>query len=343
MKPAAERVARLRTVRRLDDAEREARTALQAEPQDPDLLLELAVVLMERERHDEGLAAADAAGAVAPQTERVHRVRGHLLSRLGRHDEALAAMYRSVQLAPHEATVARSYAIVLNRAGRRVDAQQVALRAVELEPHDPATHLTLADVASDRGDVATARRAYTEALRLDPENAAARHDLAVLDMRARRSGAAVRGLLEAGRMDPTIAEVRLNLAAELWRLSYRLRLVLIGAVILLPVLAAATDAEVGNAVRLGAVAVLAVVALLGWRTGRGLPPRAGRALVAAGRSDRPLMVTIGLMAVGVLAVLGAAVTGAVAFVGVVVVVVLAASALGVLTSLIRAARRPRRR
>jgi tetratricopeptide (TPR) repeat protein len=334
--PAA-RVAQLRGLRRYDDAEQEARTALSADPQDPALLAELAAVLLDAERCAEGLAAADAAVAVAPQWEYPHRLRALLLSRLDRHQEALLAGYTAVGLAPEEPGTALGYAVVLQRAGRLDDALQVAHRAVALAPGEAPAHLRLADIASDRGDRALARRAYEETLRLDPENAWARHDLAVLDLAERRAGAALRGLVEAGRLDPANPLVLRNVAAVLWRLAWRLRILLVAAT--LAVLAAGAGGGTAPA-RVAALSALAVVGLLAWRTARDLPGSSSAAVRAALRADLPLALTAVALA-GCVALLAAA--GATGSWILAAPVWLLLGGLGVVASVVGIARRLRRR
>lgn len=288
---AAARVAQLRAARRLDDAEREARRALAAEPEDVGLRIELAAVLIDADRAAQALPVAQAAVAGAPQEPAAYRVLALSLAELGRHDEALHAAYTAVTLGPESASSAICYSHVLQRAGRMPDAQDVAQRAVAIAPEDPRTHLQLADVASDRGDRDTARRAYAETLRLDPENAAARHDLAVLEINARRPVEGLPGLVEAGRLDPSRPETLRNVAAVLWQLSYRLRLVVVGTALAVTVINRGDPDLSSWTARAGGAAALAVVALVIWLTVRRLPAATGAAARAALRTDRPLAVT----------------------------------------------------
>ncbi|MDN5934372.1 MAG: tetratricopeptide repeat protein, partial [Pseudonocardia sp.] len=299
----------MRALRRYDDAEREARRGLAAEPGDADLLMELAAVLLAQRRGADGLAVAEAALTGAPQAERAHRIRAALLAQLGRHAEALHAGYTSVSLAPEEPWAALGYATVLQQAGRLADAQQVALRAVSLAPDEPAAHPRLADIASDRGDPGTARAAYQETLRLDPDNAAARHDLAVLDLNAHRQGDALRGLVEAGRLDPSIPVVLDNVGAVLWRLSWRVRICLLVAAFLV-IGTSGADPEVRGVLgRVTAALVLVAAAGIAWWAGRDLPSQAGPVVRAALRADRPLAVTVGALGLCLLTYAAVAVTG----------------------------------
>lgn len=288
---ALARAEHLRAVGRLDDAEWAARAGLAEHPDDPALLRALAVVLLGAggSRHDEGLAAAEAACALEPDREHPHRLRALHLSMLDRHDEAVEAGYRAVQISPDDPFAATGYARVLQRAGRLADAQQVARRVVELAPHAAASHFLLADVSSDLGDQRTARTAYLETLRLDPAHAGARHDMAVLDSRGHRPARALRGLIDAGRMDPTATGVLHNVGAVLWQLSWRLRILLILATIVVLGAGGDRDGELSTGpARVAAAVTLAVGAALAWWTTRGMPSGTWRVVRAALAADRPL-------------------------------------------------------
>ncbi|MBN9113347.1 MAG: tetratricopeptide repeat protein [Pseudonocardia sp.] len=329
------RVAHLRQVRRLDDAERAARDALASWPTDAGLLCELAAVLLAEERYAEALPAADAAVAADPEDERGHRLRGLLLSMLDRHAEALSAAWTAVSIAPHEPVAGIAYTRVLQRAGRLHDAARAAGRVVTLAPSSPDAHFLLADVAGDLGDVATARRAYEETLRLDPEHAAARHDLAVLDARARRPGRALRGLIDAGRLAPAMTQVRSTVVAVLWQLSGRMRLWLVVATI-----AVLATADNPLAARIVGGVVLLLTAALGWWSLRELPRGSWPVLVATLRTDRPLTLVYAVLAVCLLVLVAVVATGLGALA---VLVWFALIALGVLTVLVGLVRRRRQR
>lgn len=334
-----ERAEHLRAVGRLDDAERTVRDGLAENPQDPALLRGLAVLLLASDRdrpdrHEEGLAAADAACAAEPGAEHPHRLRALHLSMLGRHEEALEAGYRAVSLAPDDRYAATGYARVLQRAGRLADAAQVARRVVELGPLEAGSHFLLADVTSDLGDAATARAAYTETLRLDPAHAGARHDLAVLDARSHRPGRALGGLVDAGRLAPGETGVLGTVAAVLWQLSWRLRLVLLVSVFLVLALSARPEGA-AVATRVGAVAVLLAGALLARHETRELPRGAWPVIRAAVRADRPLAVTWFALGLCVALYVAVALTGIAALAGAVWVVLLGLALLAVGVGLAR--------
>jgi tetratricopeptide (TPR) repeat protein len=335
-----ERAVNLRLLGRLDDAERTLREALAAAPEDPDLLGELGWVLYLADRPAEGLAAAEAAIALAPGEAHFHQYRASLLSDLKRHDEAVQAASTAASLRPHDPKIARTRARVLAVSLRLPEAYEAARHAVALDPGSSAAHLLLADIADDLRDRQTARLAYEEALRLDPENALARHDLAVLDINTGHPARGLRGLVEAGALDPTMPIVLQTIAFVLWKLSWRLRMLFIPATIACVV---ASGPEVGEATwsaRITAAVSLLAIGLLTWWTMRDLPAGTGAAVRAALRRDGPLRVTYLGMAMCALLFLVVAVTGLGVFAGLVWLVL---GLLGVLALVVGALRKLRGR
>ncbi|WP_232661389.1 tetratricopeptide repeat protein [Pseudonocardia sp. TRM90224] len=339
MNTAAERVAHLRLLGRLDDAEEQARSALAAEPTHPDVLCELSAVLLAKKRFDEALAAADAATGAAPEHERPHRLRGLALSAMGRHPEAVEAGYLAVSIEPEHPTVATAYAEILQRAGRLGDALNVARLVVTMAPHTADSHFLIADITSDMGDMVTARAAYTEALRLDPQHALAQHDLAVLDLRARRPGRALQGLMQAGALAPGQSTLLPNVAAVLWRLSWRLRICIWIATIVIMTASGRSAGQHTTVAQLLAIAALVVGGVLMWHSSRDLPPQTRPVLMAALRSDVPLAITYGALALCVLALVATAVTGFALFGAFIILVLVALALLAVVVGLFRRGRR----
>jgi len=224
---------------------------------------------------------------------------------------------------------------VLQAARLYPDALMVARRAVALNPGAAQSHLVLADVADDAGDRRLARAAYEEVLRLDPQHAVARHDLALLDARSRRPVAALAGLVEAGMLDPTLPVVLRSVAAVLWQLSWRLRMLLFVATV---AVIGATASP--TATRVVATLILLVAAAVVGLTARALPRQARPVVRAALRTDRPLRFTYLAVTACVAIFLAVAVTGFAPLAGGVWLVLVA---LGVLAAAVRLVRGLRRR
>jgi tetratricopeptide (TPR) repeat protein len=337
---ALERAVNLRLLHRYEDAERTLREALAAEPADPDLLGELAWVLYLTDRPAEGLAAAEAAIALAPGQAHLHQYRASLLSDLKRHGEAVQAALTARSLQPQEPKIARTCARVLARAGRKHEAYEAARQAVELEPGSSWSHLLVADTADELRDRTTARRAYEEALRLDPQNAMARHDLAVLDINTGHLARGLRGLVEAGALDPTLPIVLRTVTHVIWKLSWRLRMLFVAATIACVAASGAHPDEATWSARIAAAVSLLAIGLLTWWTVRDLPAGVRPAVLAALRADGPLRVTYLGIAACVLLFLTVAVTGFGLFAGFVWLVL---GLLGVLALIVGAVRKFRAR
>ncbi|MBC3194652.1 tetratricopeptide repeat protein [Pseudonocardia sp. C8] len=337
----ASSAAHLADTGRRSDAERHLRAALAEHPQHVTLLRVLSAVLLRDATDDdrvEGLAAAEQVCALEPGREDGHRLRSLHLSGLGRHAEAVEAGFRSVTLAPDDAGAATGYARVLQRSGRLHDALQVAHRVVALAPQQAASHALLADVASDLGRRRLARDAYAETLRLDPGHAAARHDLAVLDSHERHPARALRGLIDAGRLAPDEPLVLQNVAAVLWQLAWRLRiLLLLGVFVVIGVWSGTGAAAVPT--RIAAAGVLvAAAALMRWET-RTVPAGSGAVLRAAVRGDGPLAVTTAGLGIALLLYLAVAVTGVGFLAAGVWAVLLLLAVIAVVVGLVRTRRR----
>jgi tetratricopeptide (TPR) repeat protein len=334
-----ERAVNLRLLGRLDEAERTLREALAASPDDPDLLGELGWVLYLADRSAEGLAAAEAAIALAPGEAHFHQYRASLLSDMKRHDEAVQAAYTARSLRPQEPKIARTSARVLAAARRLPEAYEAARHAVALDPESSDAHFLVADIADDLRDRQTARRAYEEALRLDPQNAMARHDLAVLDINTGHPARGLRGLVEAGALDPTMPIVLQTITFVLWKLSWRLRMLFVPATIACVAASSTQPDEATWSARVAAAISLLAIGLLTWWTVHDLPAGTRAAVLAAVRTDRPLRITYFGMAACVLLFLAVTVTGIGVFAGFVWLVL---GLLGVLALVVGAMRKLRR-
>lgn len=332
---AAEQAARLHALGRYTDAEATLRAGLAEHPDDPVLLAALSNVLHLLKRPTEALQVADAAIAAAPQHERAYRFRALTLSELGRHEQALHAAQTAVTLDPHGKYPVLVYAFVLRRAGRCTEAWSVAQRLLTLAPDWPAAHTVFGDIARDCGDQQTARRAYQQVLRLDPQHAKARNALAGLDFATHELGHALQGFIEAGRLDPQLAVVLRNVAAVLWRVSWRLRIWLILAVVTVALGGLPDPGQPSWSTRALAALVLLTGVGVSWFSSRDLPRHTWPVIKAALRSDPPLLLTYLALTLAATLYLAVAVTG-IAAIGSLVGLILCG--LGVLAVIVRLTR-----
>jgi tetratricopeptide (TPR) repeat protein len=276
MNAAFERVESLRILGRLDDAEREAKKALAAEPQDADLLALLSRVLCQADRPAEGEAAASAAIALDPDNAFAHRRRAYNLTKLRRHDEAVEAARTSMSLAPHNWHAADSYAYALSNAGRLEEAELAAHRVVELAPDHAWSHFLVGSIKERRRQWVPAFRAYLEASRLDPENPEFRRRMAKLEC---RTGQVVRGLashVEVARLDPGRGENLDRIFSTAQGIYRRTEFAICVATCVILGLHAILDWTHGA--RVGAAVVLGAGVIAVWRAARILPAGTGSLL-----------------------------------------------------------------
>ncbi|WFE98582.1 tetratricopeptide repeat protein [Micromonospora sp. WMMD964] len=191
------RITELRQLRRLDEAERAAREAIDARSDSPALRLELASVAEDRgqyrqaldcvqgalaldARNDTALTARirllrlshDLAGALATAAKAVDTRPDSvdLLSELGQvhvarheHQKALAVFDQALALDPGHVQVVERRVNVLQQLLRHSDAEQAAQMALRLRPSDQTLHLSLGRVFEDRLQTRQALACYEEA------------------------------------------------------------------------------------------------------------------------------------------------------------------------------------
>lgn len=202
---------------RAADALEWAGRALAAWPDDPDLLAECALALLEAQRPDDAVAMASRAVASAPDHARAHAALGevHRLG-TGRSQLAVEAFNRAIALDPAnpEFFVGRA-AAVLDLVGERprpADRRRIApfLRsavadvehALALHPQMALAHVVHAKALLIEGRPLAAREAAARALAIDPTSALAHriHGVALEGLGDVRAASA--SLASAVRLDP---------------------------------------------------------------------------------------------------------------------------------------------
>ncbi|GAB7052206.1 hypothetical protein JCM9534A_73320 [Catenuloplanes indicus JCM 9534] len=155
-------------VNRIAEAETLIRGALAEQPDDADLLIGLADLLHTDDRPKEALQASSSAVLLAPDDERIWRIRALALSDLERHDEAIAAAGRALALDDGiGGHLCRAKTLIA--AGRVAEAYPDIAEAMRLEPARASDcRLMLGYALITAGETSRARAVYRQVLREAP-------------------------------------------------------------------------------------------------------------------------------------------------------------------------------
>jgi tetratricopeptide (TPR) repeat protein len=217
---------------RLNDAIAALQVALQAKPNDPDVLYYFgrATALASKKAYDRiaetnpGSARAHQAAGdeyfelgklpeaakeylasiqIKPYSEGVHLALGHVLTAAGKWPEAVVEFRAELKLRPASAQATYDLGSALLEQGQARDALTVLAHADELEPNMPPTLLALGKAALATNDPARAEKLWTKLLQIqqDGEVAAQAHfELAALDRKAGKASEADREMKEYQRL-----------------------------------------------------------------------------------------------------------------------------------------------
>jgi len=208
----------------LDDAEREFRLALEADPNDQDALAGLGRVQVERGQYSDAVEILERATRVSSQRVSAYRTLGDAHMALGETEEAATAYRQAVALTPdnvslrlalahalmevgdyneassicratfryvknhpdREAEVYCQLGDVYSREGKQAEAISSLYKAMELNPRDPEITRTLATIAVRGGLYAEAAAACQRVLQLAPLDIAAKKQLAWINFKLER-------------------------------------------------------------------------------------------------------------------------------------------------------------
>lgn len=177
--------ATLERAGRFDEAEAEARRALQCSPDHPTALFTLANALCARDQHEASIEIYRRTTQLRPADFAVWSNLGTALGVLGRHEESARALAEAVRLLPDRAEVVANLAGALRLGGRREAAREAYLRALALDPALVTARVDLGRLQLEAGEPAAAAAALGEALARRPGDIRA---LAALEAALRQQG-----------------------------------------------------------------------------------------------------------------------------------------------------------
>jgi serine/threonine protein kinase/tetratricopeptide (TPR) repeat protein len=190
--------------------------ALEAQPDDPDVLFNLGVVLSSQgeEKLNEAIAHFRAAIGLQPAAADAHIALGLALADQGELDEAVSEMRKAVALKPDDADGWYNLGVVLKDHGQASAAIDAFGELIRLEPDLADAHDMLGALLADLGRTSDAAAARREATRLHGV-AVSKNNLGIELAQEQKLGEAIAAFRNAVRIQPGLAEAHINLGTAL--------------------------------------------------------------------------------------------------------------------------------
>jgi predicted O-linked N-acetylglucosamine transferase (SPINDLY family) len=200
---------------RLAEAEAIYRQILSVEPDDPDVLHLLGVIVNQTGRHEEAIDLIGRAVELDGDYAEAHFNLGHAFADSGRFDRAIACYERAIQLRADYVEAHFNLGDALLKAGRLDEAIAALKRAVQLKPDDARTYNNLGIALAGKGRDEEAIAAYRRALELKPDFAEAQNNIGEPLKKTGHLDDAVASYRRAIQLKPDFAEAQGNLGGVL--------------------------------------------------------------------------------------------------------------------------------
>ncbi len=198
-------------------AERQARKALELNPQSADGHHFLGLALFGARQHDEAIRHLSQAARLQPDAAEIQTELGVVLVARGRLDEGVRHLRRALELDPNNAEAYFNLGAVSLSQGQTQEAIRCWLRAAELKPRDHEVHYNLATTLEEQGDTDRAIEYYRKAVELKPDHFETQARLGTALCVKGAVGEGLRHLSQAVALEPNDVAVRYNLAITLVR------------------------------------------------------------------------------------------------------------------------------
>jgi predicted TPR repeat methyltransferase len=162
---------------KLDEAERRYRAVLRLQPENPDALHFLGLLLYRRGDVAAGTESVRRATIVAPGYADAFNNLGNLLKLAGRFEEAEDAYRQAVKLRPADADAHSNLGVVLRACGLLRDAEAEFREALAIDARHVPAYTNLGHLLKRAGRTKEAIACYRAAIALDPENPMGQHVL----------------------------------------------------------------------------------------------------------------------------------------------------------------------
>jgi tetratricopeptide (TPR) repeat protein len=197
-----------------DDAENSFRKALDLEPNNEEVLLNLGL-LYRSEKPEEAARYCERAISIDNDYACAYRELGFVLAKLQKHELAQRNLEKAIELNPKDFWSHTYLAALFREQGRLNDAERSLNRAVSADPTDSLPHRMLGDLRIQQGRPKEAEKHYEEAVACNEEDSDSMIRLAMC-LKDQGELPRARGLLErALRLAPNSAQA-LALRRELF-------------------------------------------------------------------------------------------------------------------------------
>jgi Flp pilus assembly protein TadD len=176
------------------------------QPKSFDLLFDSARFAAEENRWKDSVELLKRADAVKPDDPAVLMKLAVEYMQIGESERARAASKRLYDLEPENPDAQYVYGRILQETQRfQETVDPLARKMVAQRPNDPHALFLLGMIDYDEGNEAESRQEFTRSLQFDPKNNDARYYLAMLDERQGNFDEARKGLEEVAKTDPNHA------------------------------------------------------------------------------------------------------------------------------------------
>lgn len=189
------------------------RRALEFNPRDPNVLMEMAAMLQGSGRCAEALDYLRQREQLIPEDHVTLVEQGRCLSEVGRLQEAEAVLRRAARI--RDAAAEYNLGVVLDRQGKGDEARRHYERALDIDPFHARAMANLGVWYDRRGESGPAVSLLQRAVRAAPDNAEVYSNLGSVLIGARRLPEALRALETAVAIDPDAPEAHNNLGIAL--------------------------------------------------------------------------------------------------------------------------------
>ena len=154
----------------LDEAERRYRAVLGRQPDNPDALHFLGLLLHQRGDAATGTESVRRATVAAPDYADAFNNLGNLLKLAGKFDEAEIAYRQALRLRPNDANAHSNLGVVLRVRGLLTESEAALRQAIAIDGRHVPAYTNLGHVLKRTGRVKEAIGCYRAAIALDPDN-----------------------------------------------------------------------------------------------------------------------------------------------------------------------------